>query len=94
MTVCQCQMIKYWLFFTETIVYTLSGRQEKNASLYHFLYNTGWDRVHWNPFGKATPFAPEMWPFKRGYHSLRVEINTFMFILTLSSGLSRGVTTH
>ena len=30
------------------------------------------------------------WPFKRGGLSSGVEINTFMFKFTLSSGLSRG----
>ena len=36
-------------------------------------------------------FAPEMWPFIRSGLSLGVEINTFMFRFTLSSGLYRGV---
>ena len=36
------------------------------------------------------PFASEKWPFKRGGLLLGVEINTYMFRLTLSSGLSRG----
>ena len=35
-------------------------------------------------------FKSEMWPFKRGGLSSGVEINTFMFRFTLSSGLSRG----
>ena len=47
--------------------------------------------VQWNPSCEATPFAPEKWPFKRGGLSSGVEINTFMFRFTLSSGLSRGV---
>ena len=46
--------------------------------------------VQWNPSCEATPFEPEKWPFKRGGHSSGVEINTFMFRFTLSSGLSRG----
>ena len=47
--------------------------------------------VQWNPSCEATPFASEEWPFKRGGLSKGVEINTFMFKFTLSSGLSRGV---
>ena len=46
--------------------------------------------VQWNPSCKATPFTSEKWPFKRGGLSSGVEINTFMFRFTLSSGLSRG----
>ena len=46
--------------------------------------------IQWNPSCEATPFASEKWPFKRGGHSSGVKINTFMFIFTLSSGLSRG----
>ena len=47
--------------------------------------------VQWNPSCEATPFASEKWPFKRGGLLSGVEINTFMFIFmfTLSSGLSR-----
>ena len=45
----------------------------------------------WNPSFEATTFASEKWPFKRGGLSSGVEINTFMFRFTLSSGLSRGV---
>ena len=50
-----------------------------------------WLAIQWNPSCEATPFAAEMWPFKRGGLSSGVEINTFMFRLTVSSGLSRGV---
>ena len=39
---------------------------------------------------KATAFALEKWPFKRGGLSSGVKINTFMFRFTLSSGLSKG----
>ena len=46
--------------------------------------------IQWNPSCEATPFAPEKWPFKRGGLLSGVEINTFMFRFTLSSGLSRG----
>ena len=45
--------------------------------------------IQWNPSCEATAFASEKWPFKRGGLS-SVEINTFMFRFTLSSGLSRG----
>ena len=43
-------------------------------------------KIQWNPSCEATPFAPEKWPFKRGGLSSGVEINTFMFRLTVSSG--------
>ena len=46
--------------------------------------------LRWNPSCEATPFAPEKWPFQRDGLSSGVEINTFMFRFTLSSGLSRG----
>ena len=46
--------------------------------------------IQWNPSCEATPFALEKWPFKRGGLLSGVEINTFMFKFTLSSGLSRG----
>ena len=46
--------------------------------------------IQWNPSCEATPFAHKKWPFKRGGLSSGVEINTFMFRFTLSSGLSRG----
>ena len=46
--------------------------------------------IQWNPFCEATLFASEKWPFKRGGLLTGVEINTFMFRFTLSSGLSRG----
>ena len=46
--------------------------------------------LQWNPSCEATPFASEKWPFKRGGLSSGVEIYTFMFRFTLSSGLSRG----
>ena len=49
------------------------------------------NHIQWNPFCEATPFASEKWPFKRGGLSSGVEINTFMFTFTVSSGLSRGV---
>ena len=44
-------------------------------------------RIRWIPSCEVTPFAPEMLPFKRGGLSSGVEINTFMFRFTLSSGL-------
>ena len=44
--------------------------------------------IQWNPSCEATPFALEKWPFKRDGLSSGVEINTFMFRFTLSSGLS------
>ena len=47
--------------------------------------------VQWNPSCEATPFLPEMWPFKRGGLSSGVEINIFMFRFTLSIGFPRGV---
>ena len=47
-------------------------------------------KAQWNPSCEATPFASEKWPFKRGGLSSGVEINTFLFRFTLSSGLSRG----
>ena len=47
--------------------------------------------VQWNPSCEATPFVADMWPFKRYGLSSGVEINTFMFRFTGSSGLSRGV---
>ena len=50
--------------------------------------------IQWNPSCEATPFASEMWPFKRGGLSSGVEINTFMLRFTLSSGLSRGVASY
>ena len=46
--------------------------------------------IQWNPSCEATTFASEKWPFKRVGLSSGVEINTFMFRFTLSSGLSRG----
>ena len=46
--------------------------------------------VQCNHSCEATTFAKEKWPFKRGGLSSGVEINTFMFRFTLSSGLSRG----
>ena len=46
--------------------------------------------AQWKPSCEATPFAPEIWTFKRGGLSSGVEINTFMFRFTLSGGLSRG----
>ena len=48
-------------------------------------------QIQWNPSCEATHFAPEKWSFKRGRLSSEIEINTFMFRFTLSSGLSRGV---
>ena len=45
--------------------------------------------IQWNPSCEATPFASEKWPFKRGGLLSWVKINTFMFIFTLPSGLSR-----
>ena len=46
--------------------------------------------IQWKPSCEATPFAFKMWPFKRGGLSSEVEINTFLFRFTLSSGLFRG----
>ena len=46
--------------------------------------------IQWKPSCEATPFASEKWPFKRGGLLSGVEINTFMFRFSLSSGLSRG----
>ena len=46
--------------------------------------------VQWDPSCEATHFAPEMWHDKRSGLSSGVEIITFMFRFTLSSGLSRG----
>ena len=46
--------------------------------------------IQWNPSCKATPFASEKWPFKRGGLSSGVKINTLMLTFALSSGLSRG----
>ena len=42
------------------------------------------------PTFEDTTFASKEWPFKKGGLSSGVEINTFMFWFTLSSGLSRG----
>ena len=39
---------------------------------------------------RVSPFAPEKWPFKKGGLSSGIEISTFMFRFTVSSGLSRG----
>ena len=47
--------------------------------------------VQLNPSSEATPFAPEMWPFKKGGLLLGVEINKLMVRLSWSSDLSRGV---
>ena len=46
--------------------------------------------IQWNPSCEATSPVPEMCPFNRGDLSSGVEIKTFMFRFTLSSGLSRG----
>ena len=46
-------------------------------------------KIQWNPSCGATPFALKKWPFKGGGLLSGVEINTLMFISTLSSGLSR-----
>ena len=40
-------------------------------------------QIQWNPSCGATPFASEKWHFKRGGLSLWVEMNTFMFRITL-----------
>ena len=47
--------------------------------------------VQWNPTCEAPTPAPAIWRFKRDDSSSEVEINTFMFRFTLSSGLYRGV---
>ena len=46
--------------------------------------------IQWNPSCEASPFAPVKRPFKRGDLMSGVDINTFMFRFTMSSGLSRG----
>ena len=72
---------------------TSKGRPKSNLYLSDYAQ---WDSnilyilLHWNLSCEATPFAPEKWPVKRGGLSSGVEINTFMFRFTLSSGLSRG----
>ena len=48
------------------------------------------ETIQWNPSCEATTFASEKWPFKRGGLSSGVEIYTFMYRFTSSSGLSRG----
>ena len=55
-----------------------------------FMSHNSQFNVQWNPSCEATPFASEKWPFKKGGLSSGVEINTFMFRFTLSSGLFRG----
>ena len=47
--------------------------------------------VQRNIFCEATPFAPAMWPFKRGGLSSGVEINALIIRETLLRGLSTGV---
>ena len=47
-------------------------------------------KVQRNLSCEATPFASAKWPFKRGGLSSGVEIKTFMFRFSSSSGLSRG----
>ena len=42
------------------------------------------------PLVRPPLFASQKWPFKRGDLSSWVEINTFMFRFTLSSGVSIG----
>ena len=59
------------------------------VQLIQFYYT--FQDIQWNPSCEVTPFVPEKWPFKRGGLLSGVEINTFMFRFTLSSGLSRGV---
>ena len=44
-----------------------------------------------NPSCEATPFASEMWPFKRGGVSCWDGINTFMFLSIVSTGIFRRV---
>ena len=58
--------------------------------LYHKSIVSRLFHAPWNPSFKATPFAPEKWPFKRDGLTSGVEINTSMFRFTLSIGLSRG----
>ena len=65
---------------------TLAADPAKREMLVHVSLM----HVQWNPSCEATPFASEKWPFKRGGLLSGVEINTFMFRFTLSSGLSRG----
>ena len=42
------------------------------------------------PFCEATPFASEMWPFKRGGLSSEIEIKTFMFRFKNGSSCGRA----
>ena len=46
------------------------------------------------PLVRPPLLRQKLWPFKRGDLSSGVEINTFMFRFTLSSGLSRGMTSQ
>ena len=57
--------------------------------IYRAVLLTGWASyyIQWNPSCEATPFAQEKWPYKRGGLLSGVEIHTFMFRFTWSSGL-------
>ena len=48
-----------------------------------------WYHIQWNPSSEATPFASEKCLFKTGGPSSGVEISTFLFRFSSSSGLSR-----
>ena len=43
--------------------------------------------MQWKPSCKANPYAPGMWPSKRGELLSGVQINTYMFRYILASGL-------
>ena len=64
--------------------------QDNGASEVCRQYASKCSCIQWNPSCEATPFASEKWPFKRDGLSSGTEINTFMFRLTLSIGLSKG----
>ena len=74
-----------------SLLSTQISKQNLNIGPYYIILRQLSTGIQWNPSCEANPFSPEMWPFKRGGLSSGVEINTFMFRLTLSSGLSRGV---
>ena len=66
----------------------MKNRRFKFYTSFYSLYRP--QDLQWNPSCEVTPFASEKWPFKRGGLLSGVEINTFMFRFTSSSGLSRG----
>ena len=71
--------------FTSIILISIGHGLISNSHIDHQLLE-----LQWNSYCEVTPFASEKWSFKRGGLSSRVEINTYMFRFTLSSGLSRG----